>query len=60
MIIDGMASEILEKMDLDFEDELPWSEFIEFMDELYFEKKSLHVFLTTGRADYDELKLYED
>lgn len=35
-MIEGITNEILEKMKRDIEDELPWSEFIEFMDELSY------------------------
>ncbi len=52
-MIEGMIDEILITMERDTEAELPWSEFIEFMDEVMSEKKALFHFLKTGEADYD-------
>ncbi len=49
-IINGIVNEILEGMDRDTEAELPWSEFLEFMDEATDQMQRLFNFFQTGQS----------
>ena len=56
-IIDGIIDQILESMDRDTEAELPWEDFLEFMDKATDEHRRLFNFLQHGEHDYDQRHL---